>query len=100
MPVGTFSPRESLSYLSTKLQTDPDQWIGALDLARDLGYLPIALALAGALMAETGLDCREYRGRFADRLSRLAGGQAGPPSVDRRGDLVAECRSGRAATVR
>ena len=75
-PVRTFSPREALSYLSTKLHADPDQWIGALDLARDLGYLPIALAQAGALMAETGMDCREYRARFADRISRLAGGQA------------------------
>ena len=76
LPVGTFSPRESLSYLSTKLHADPDQWIGALDLASDLGYLPIALAQAGALMAETGLDCREYRDRVADRMSRMAGGQA------------------------
>jgi tetratricopeptide (TPR) repeat protein len=75
-PVGTFSPREALAYLSTKLHADPDQWIGALDLARDLGYLPIALAQAGALMAEAGMDCREYRRRFADRISRLAGGQA------------------------
>ena len=76
LPVGTFSPREALSYLSTKLHADPDQWIGALDLASDLGYLPIALAQAGALMAETGLDCREYRDRVTDRMSRLAGGQA------------------------
>jgi tetratricopeptide (TPR) repeat protein len=76
VPVGVFSPRESLSYLSTRLHDDPDQWIGALDLAADLGYLPIALAQAGALMAEAGLDCREYRDRFAERISRLAGGQA------------------------
>src|SRR5499427_491519 len=76
LPVGTFSPREALSYLSTKLHADPDQWIGALDLASDLGYLPIALAQAAALMAETGMDCREYRDRVADRMSRLAGGQA------------------------
>jgi len=76
LPVGTFSPREAVSYLSAKLHADPDQWIGALDLASDLGYLPIALAQAGALMAETGLDCREYRDRVADRMSRLAGGQA------------------------
>src|SRR5262250_3109845 len=74
--VGPFSPRESLTYLSSKLHADPDQWIGALDLASDLGYLPIALAQAAALMAETGMDCREYRDRVADRLSRLAGGQA------------------------
>src|SRR5215469_9289927 len=76
LPVGTFSPREALSYLSAKLHADSDQWIGALDLASDLGYLPIALAQAGALMAETGLDCRDYRDRVADRISRMAGGQA------------------------
>src|SRR6266851_954771 len=33
--VGPFSPREALGYLSTKLHSDPDQWIGALDLADD-----------------------------------------------------------------
>jgi tetratricopeptide (TPR) repeat protein len=82
MPVGTFSPREALAFMSTKLQADPDQWIGALDLAGDLACLPIALAQAAALMAETGLDCREYRTRFADRMARLAGGHAGDlPSI-------------------
>jgi tetratricopeptide (TPR) repeat protein len=74
--VGAFSPREALAYLSTKLQADPDQWIGALDLAGDLGCLPLALAQAGALMADTGLDCRAYRVRIADRMLHLAGGQA------------------------
>ncbi len=80
--VGPFSPREALGYLSTKLHSDPDQWIGALDLADDLGYLPIALAQAAALMAETGLDCRQYRARVADRMKRLAGTPAGAyPSI-------------------
>jgi tetratricopeptide (TPR) repeat protein len=73
--VGAFSPREALAYLSTKLQADPDQWIGALDLAGDLGCLPIALAQAGAQMADTGLDCRGYRAMIADRMLLLAGGQ-------------------------
>ncbi|MBO0818430.1 MAG: Kinesin light chain 2, partial [Actinobacteria bacterium] len=82
VPVGPFSPREALGYLSTKLQNDPDQWIGALDLAGDLGYLPIALAQAAALMADTGLDCREYRARIADRMKRLTGAPAGAyPSI-------------------
>ena len=82
MQVGMFSPREALAFLSTKLLADPDQWIGALDLASDLGCLPIALAHAAALMAETGLDCRQYRTRFADRMVRLAGGHAGDlPSI-------------------
>jgi tetratricopeptide (TPR) repeat protein len=75
--VGPFSPREALSYLSTKLQSDQDQWIGALDLASDLGYLPIALAQAAALMADTGLDCRQYRARVTDRMQHLAGTPAG-----------------------
>ena len=75
--VGPFSPREALGYLSAKLQNDPDQWIGALDLASDLGYLPIALAQAATLMADTGLDCRQYRVRIADRMRHLAGTPAG-----------------------
>ena len=80
--VGPFSPREALAYLSSKLHADPDQWIGALDLAGDLGYLPIALAQAAALMADAGLDCRQYRARVADRMRRLAGGAAGAyPSI-------------------
>jgi len=80
--VGPLSPREALAYLSGKLHGDPDQWIGALDLAGDLGFLPIALAQAAALMAETGLDCRQYRARVADRMQRLAGGPAGAyPSI-------------------
>jgi tetratricopeptide (TPR) repeat protein len=69
--VGAFSRREGLTYLSTKLHADPDQWIGALDLATELGFLPIALAQAGALMADTGIDCREYRSRIAERRQRL-----------------------------
>jgi tetratricopeptide (TPR) repeat protein len=80
--VGPFSPREALAYLSSKLHADPDQWIGALDLADELGYLPIALAQAAALMADTGLDCRQYRARVADRMQRLAGAPAGAyPSI-------------------
>jgi len=75
--VSTFSPREALAYLSAKLQADPDQWIGALDLAGDLGYLPIALAQAAALMADTGLDCRQYRARIAERMQHLADSPAG-----------------------
>jgi tetratricopeptide (TPR) repeat protein len=80
--VGPFSPREALAYLSSKLHNDQDQWIGALDLAGDLGYLPIALAQAAALMADSGLDCREYRARVADRMKHLAGAPVGAyPSI-------------------
>ena len=75
--VGAFSRREALTFLSTKLHADPDQWIGALDLATELGFLPIALAQAGALMADTGIDCREYRSRIAERRRSLPGAPAG-----------------------
>lgn len=69
--VGPFSPREGTNYLSARLHTDPDQWIGALDLAADLGFLPIAVAQAGTLMADTGIGCREYRGLIAERRADL-----------------------------
>jgi tetratricopeptide (TPR) repeat protein len=78
--VGPFSRRESLNYLSTKLHEDPDQWIGALDLALDLGFLPIALAQAGALMADAGIDCRQYRTWIAEQRQQL-GTQAGAKST-------------------
>ena len=89
--LGPFSDRESLAYLSTRLQADRDQWTGALDLAADLGFLPIALAQAGTLMAYTGIDCREYRTRMADWRQRLAAGNgAPPPAVADTGALALE----------
>jgi tetratricopeptide (TPR) repeat protein len=69
--VGAFSRREGMNYLHAKLHADPDQWVGALDLATELGFLPIAVAQAGALMAATGIDCREYRLRIAGQRGHL-----------------------------
>jgi len=71
--IGVFSRREALSYLTASLYDNPDQRIEALDLAEDLRCLPLALAQATALMADSRLDCREYRTRFAERRRRLAG---------------------------
>ncbi|HEY7361362.1 MAG TPA: FxSxx-COOH system tetratricopeptide repeat protein, partial [Streptosporangiaceae bacterium] len=88
--LGPFSDRESLAYLSTRLQADRDQWTGALDLATDLGFLPIALAQAGTLMAYTGIDCREYRTRMTDWRQRLAGIGVPPPAVADTGALALE----------
>jgi tetratricopeptide (TPR) repeat protein len=68
--VGPFSHREGLNYLSARLHAEPDQWIGAIDLAIELDFLPIALAQAGALIAEAGIDCREYRARIVGRRQR------------------------------
>ena len=89
--LGPFSDRESLAYLSTKLQADRDQWTGALDLAADLGFLPIALAQAGTLMAYTGIDCRDYRTRMAEWRQHLgAGNGTSPPAVAGTGALALE----------
>jgi tetratricopeptide (TPR) repeat protein len=70
--VGLFSRREGMNCLSTRLHEEPDRWIGALDLAMDLGLLPIALSQAGALMADARIDCREYHTRFAELRQRLS----------------------------
>ena len=64
---------------STKLEADRDQWTGALDLATDLGFLPIALAQAATLMAYSGIDCRQYRTRMAEWRQRLGAGDRTPP---------------------
>jgi tetratricopeptide (TPR) repeat protein len=77
VPIGPFSPREALGYLSVTLQTDPDQRIGAVDLAGDLGCIPVALGQAAAWMTETGLGCRDYRARWAERRQHPALASAG-----------------------
>jgi tetratricopeptide (TPR) repeat protein len=71
LQVGAFSRREALNYLTAKLYDDPDQRIGALDLAEDLGCLPLALVLAADTILESGGSCREYRAQFADRKQRI-----------------------------
>jgi tetratricopeptide (TPR) repeat protein len=77
MEVGVFSRRESLNFLSARLNAEPDLWTGALDLATELGFLPVALAQAGAVVAEAAIDCREYRHRIARRQLPGAGGRGG-----------------------
>lgn len=77
MEVGVFSRRESLSYLSARLNAEPDLWSGALDLATELGFLPVALAQAGAVVAEAAIDCREYLNRIVGRHLPGAAGRGG-----------------------
>ena len=48
----------------------PGMRAGALDLATDLGCLPLGLAQAAAVIADSGTDCRSYRAQFADRPGR------------------------------
>jgi tetratricopeptide (TPR) repeat protein len=72
VPVGAFSPREALSYLMGRLTADPDQRLGAIDLVQDLGYEPLALAQASAVIASSVLSCRDYRGHFVRRREHMA----------------------------
>jgi tetratricopeptide (TPR) repeat protein len=71
VPVGGFSRREALSYVSSRLTGYPDQRIEALDLGEDLGGLPLALAQATAVMNARKIGCRDYRAMYADRRKHM-----------------------------
>jgi tetratricopeptide (TPR) repeat protein len=84
VPVGVFSRREALAYLAAGLRADPDQRLGAIDLADDLGYEPVALAQAAGLIRYSGSSCRDYRLRLAsmrDQLTDATGTEPHPVAV-------------------
>jgi tetratricopeptide (TPR) repeat protein len=72
MPVGLFSLREAISYLSGRLSADPDKRHGVIELAQDLGLEPVALTQASAVIANSPLSCREYRAHFLHSREQLA----------------------------
>ncbi len=78
VPVPAFSSREAMSYLSSRLSTDPEQRSGAIDLVGDLGCEPLALGQASAVIGSSGMSCRDYRQYFTQRQKQLAeAGRAG-----------------------
>ncbi|WP_369228765.1 FxSxx-COOH system tetratricopeptide repeat protein [Streptomyces sp. R21] len=86
IPVGVFTPAESLSYLNAVLAShhlaEPDD--DAAALAHDLGHLPLALAQAVAYIAEladVGMNCAQYRQLLSSRTTPL-----GDTAPDRRPD--------------
>ncbi|HEY3651017.1 MAG TPA: tetratricopeptide repeat protein [Streptosporangiaceae bacterium] len=81
LPVPAFSTREAMGYLSGRLGTDPDQRSGAIDLVRDLGCEPLALAQASAVIAGSGMTCRDYRQHFMRRQKQLAEAGRADPSA-------------------
>src|SRR6266699_1800291 len=81
LPVPAFSTREAMSYLSGRLSTDPDQRSGAIDLVGDLGCEPLALAQASAVIASSGMSCRDYRQNFMQRQKQLVGAGRAEPSA-------------------
>ena len=81
LPVPAFSTREAMGYLSGRIGTDPDQRSGAIDLVRDLGCEPFALAQASAVIAGSGMTCRDYRQHFMQRQKQLAEAGRADPSA-------------------
>ena len=92
-PVGGFSRREVLAYLSARLTDFPDQRAEALDLGADLDGLPLALAQAAAVMTVNRLSCREYRGRLGERREHMSAIRVDgvSPAVLATWSLAAEC---------
>jgi tetratricopeptide (TPR) repeat protein len=81
VPVGPFSLREATSYLSERLSADPDKRHGAIELAHDLGFEPVALTHASAVINCSPQSCREYRTSFLRRLDQLTGWRGARPSA-------------------
>ncbi len=90
-PVGTLSAEEALGYLTSRLSESREKLPGAADLAEALGYEPLALAQAGAVMASSTLSCRDYLDRY-ERNRAQASDAAGrePPAASVTWALSAE----------
>ena len=69
--VGPFSSHEGLTYLMARLSADPDQRLGAVDLAEELGCDPLALVQASAAIASAGISCRDYHDLYIKRREQI-----------------------------
>lgn len=69
-----FEPTEAQAYLASRLSTSqarPDALRGSGELANALGYLPLALSHACAVILDDGITCEEYWNRFIARTGTL-----------------------------
>jgi tetratricopeptide (TPR) repeat protein len=80
-PVGFFSVREALGCLTERLNVNPAQRHGAIDLIEALGREPLALAQAAAVIANSTLACRDYRDYFVRRRQQIGVSAGGAPSA-------------------
>ncbi len=80
-PIGFFSVREALGCLTERLSVDAAQRQGAIDLIEALGREPLALAQAVAVIANSNLACRDYRGYFARRRQQIGVAAGEVPSA-------------------
>ena len=93
VPVGSFSSREALAYLSSRLIDYASQRAESLDLCEDLNGLPLALALAAGVINARRQGCREYRIRLAERCKEMSGASVAglPTEVLAAWSLAVEC---------
>ena len=71
IPVGFFSVREALNCLTERLNANPVQRLGAIELVETLGREPLALAQASSVVASSTLDCLGYRDLFVRRRQQI-----------------------------
>ncbi|WP_245171161.1 tetratricopeptide repeat protein [Streptomyces decoyicus] len=72
LTIGLFTRDEALTYLTTSLTGRDEPTDELTALARDLGYLPLALAQATAYLIDTGETVAAYRSLLADRTTTLS----------------------------
>jgi tetratricopeptide (TPR) repeat protein len=80
-PLGFFSVREALGCLTDRLNVDPAQRQGAIDLIEALGREPLALGQAVAVVANSNLACRDYRDYFVRRRQQIGVAAGEVPSA-------------------
>ena len=97
LPVGLFSHREALNYLMGRLSADPDRRLGAIDLVKDLGCEPMALAQACSVITSSAWTCRDYQEAFVRRREQMTEGTAAAPGRRRHLDVL--LRAGRLAVA-
>jgi tetratricopeptide (TPR) repeat protein len=71
LPVGLYSVREALDSVTERLNTNPAQRQGAIELSDTLSREPLALAQACAVMESSGISCRDYREYALRRRQQL-----------------------------
>ncbi|MBO0822607.1 MAG: hypothetical protein J2P27_01965, partial [Actinobacteria bacterium] len=81
LEVGSFSPREAMSYLLSRLSQDSDQRRGAFALIEDLGCQPLALTQATGAIGSSWLTCADYREQFYQRMRAMAASGGLPPAA-------------------
>jgi hypothetical protein len=82
VPVPALSPREAMGFLSARLTQDPGQRNGAIDLAGFTSGDPAALAMAAAVITDTGVSCRDYLHWYTKRMGQLVAARSASSPAD------------------